>query len=549
MRLHRAQGEHRRTVERSGKARAREVTRGDTVMSKPAPTRAPRAGLAAAIALCAGLGAASLDAHAGAIIYNSDDPFFQTVALGVNDEGHLNVAFDNAGNFISIANNASATGLALNFGDAVNRDFRDATAPGCLCEGWGVAATLNDTRVAGFANVAAGSGGLTGGTFGATTTAATSVVSLSEAPLRVQHAYGISLDRNTFQGNITLTNTGTETLFDVVYRRAMDWDVPPTEFNELVTHSGIVNNLEENGGNVRFASNNGFANSDPRVEAGGSPETINTDFVDNGPSDHGSVFDFAFGNLTAGESRTFNIFYGAYTSEAQALAAIATLQPTIYSLGQPNSGGGGEGGGGEGGGGEGGGELIVSSVSAAAAADFGTDGSPTFLFAFGGVGGVEPGLNAANPILPFVSAPGMFFFDAPVPRRWYDPPYATYEYELEGSDPLLGFTFVEVDDIEGSLDVLIDDMVVATLGDMGRYDFVTGSLIKTFKLRSSVLFPVDSESPEAATALPVLLDWTGTATRLTISTIPVPTTGVPAPAPLVLLVVALVGLGLRRRMR
>ena len=521
-------------------------------MSVPAPNRAPRAGLAAAIALCAGLGATSLDAHAGAVIYNSADPFFQTVALGVNDEGHLNVSVDNVGNGINIATNAFATGLALNFGDAVNRDFRDATAPGCLCEGWGVAATLSGERVAGFANVAAGSGGLTGGTFGATTTAATSVISLADAPLRVQHAYGISLDRNTFQGNITLTNTGSETLFDVVYRRAMDWDVPPTEFSELVTHSGIAANLEANGGNVRYASDNGFASSDPRQDAGSvNGDTVNVDFVDNGPSDHGSVFDFAFGNLSAGESRTFNIFYGAYATEAQALSAIATLQPTIYSLGQPDPNfGGGEGGGGDGGGGcevdcE---ELIVSSA-AAATEGFGSDGSPTFLFAFGGVGGVEPGLDADNPILPFVSAPGMFFFDAPVARRWYDPPFATYEYELEGSDPLLGFTFVEVDDIEGSLDVLIDDMVVATLGDMGRYDFVTGSLIKSFKLRSSVLFPVDSESPEAATALPVLLDWTGTADRLTISTIPVPTTGVPAPAPLVLLVVAIVGLGLRRRVR
>ncbi len=513
-------------------------------MSVPAPTRAPRASLAAAIALCAGIGAASLDAHAGAVIYNSADPFFQTVALGVNDEGHLNVAFDNAGNLINIANNASATGLALNFGDAVNRDFRDATAPGCLCEGWGVAATLNDLRVAGFANVAAGSGGLTGGTFGATLTSATSTINLLDAPLRVVHTYGVSLDRNTFQGNITLTNTGSDTLFDVVYRRAMDWDVPPTEFNELVTHVGIVANLEANGGNVRYASNNGFANSDPRSEAGGSPETINTDFTDNGPSDHGSVFDFAFGNLAPGASRTFNIFYGAYESEARALAAIATLQPTIYSLGQPDPNFGGD----EGDGGGGGGCEVdceeVPTLAAAATEGFGSDGSPTFLFGFGGVGGVEPGLNPLNPILPFVPAPGQFFFDAPVPRRWFDPPFAFgFEYTLDSGEFLSAMT----PDLVGPLtlrvrgrDFTIDPMEEFVFADIGLDDVTSFMIFGTGPDFDAGL--VD--------ALPTFLDFTpGSDGLRMIAILTDPNTDVPAPAVLVLLVVGLAGLGLRRRVR
>ena len=181
----------------------------------------------------------TLDATAGAVIFNSLNPTSQTVALGVNDQGHLNTRDGN------VVTNASATGIALNFGDAVSPDYRDATSPGCLCEGWGLAVTLNGglgDRVSGFAGVDSGGiGGLTGGTFGATTTSATSLVSLFEEPrISITHEYGVSLAPNTFQGNVTIRNNSAETITDVVYRRAMDWDVPPTEFSEFVTHQGIV---------------------------------------------------------------------------------------------------------------------------------------------------------------------------------------------------------------------------------------------------------------------------------------------------------------------
>jgi hypothetical protein len=44
---------------------------------------------------------------------------------------------------------------------------------------------------------------------------------------------------------------------------------------------------------------------------------------------------------------------------------------------------------------------------------------PTFLFAFGGVGGVEPGITPGEQVLPFVPAPGEFIFPAPTPRDKY----------------------------------------------------------------------------------------------------------------------------------
>jgi len=67
----------------------------------------------------------------------------------------------------------------------------------------------------------------------------------------------------------------------------MDWDVPPTQFYEFVSHFGVEENLESAGGNVRFASDNGFATSDPRsypyeILFG----TIDSNFFQKGPSDH-----------------------------------------------------------------------------------------------------------------------------------------------------------------------------------------------------------------------------------------------------------------------
>jgi len=48
---------------------------------------------------------------------------------------------------------------------------------------------------------------------------------------------------------------------------------------------------------------------------------------------------------------------------------------------------------------------------------------PTFLFAFGGVGGVEPGTTPGEQVLAFVPAPGEFVFPAPTPPYWSDPPF------------------------------------------------------------------------------------------------------------------------------
>ncbi len=424
-------------------------------------------------------------AFGGAIIYNNTNVASATVALGVQDTGELNF---------------SDYGLSYRFPGGT---FRDATSPGCDCEGWGVAVTHMGSRQAGFANRSAGSGGLTGGTFGSTTTTATSSVGLSAAPVQVTHAFGVSLAPNVFQGNVTITNVGTSTLGNVVYRRVMDWDVPPTEFSEYVTHRGVGANLVAAGGNVLFASDNGFASSDPRVAASSILSgTVNGDFVLSGPYDHGSVFDFAFGDLAAGQSRSFNIFYGAAANEAGALEALGILKPNVYSLGQ-------------------------SSLD--------PTNSPTYLFGFGGVGGTMPGATPEVPVLPFVPAPGEYVFPAPAPRLWYDPPFAIgYRYELVG-----GGVFTEVRAPAGysGLTVEVPGSGSIPLPPSGVSFALAGLAPSVFEIRGLYL-DTDSDAFRGGVAFPTFLDFTGSVTELRMAAI-IESSSVPAPGSLVLVVAGL----------
>jgi hypothetical protein len=436
--------------------------------------------------------------QAAAVIFNNVDPALRTLALGVNNAGHLNILDSGFQTY-----NARFTGLARLFPDGT---WRDATSAGCLCEGWGVAGSSDaGSRFAGWANQASGSGGLSGGIFGSTATTATSEINLSNLPLHVIHAYGPSLAPNAFQGNVTITNTGAGKIHDVVYRRVMDWDVPPTEFYEFVSHFGVEQHLESAGGNVRYASNNGFATANPLIGAGEYPPygSINVNFLKKGPNDHGSVFDFAFGDLDPGQSRTFNIFYGSGANLAEAESTIALLKPDVWSFGQSTKSDG--------------------RVRA-------NDDSPTFLFAFGGVGGVEPGTTPDNPVLPFVPAPGVFEFPAPTPRRWFDPPFVDrFDYSL-GSGEFL--SFILPPGFGTMIDLYVGGSLIASdLTSDGLKEYFFSS---DFGLTGVTAFSLRDISPlvDAAdsTAFPTFLDFTAGSTGLMMKAMPT-STSVPGPLP------------------
>jgi len=257
----------------------------------------------------------------GAAIINNGSGIY----LGINNLGHLNV--DNGtGGVNLVTTNSTAIGL---YYAAVQGD---ATAPGCLCEGFGFGG--NGQR--GWADIDAGGvNNLTGVSFTSTSTTATSVARLTSLPgLTISQAYHPSASTALIEDTVTITNTSAATISDVRYSRIMDWDIPPTTFNEYVSLQGWPATA------LLHSGDNGFAV--PDVLSGSASLSLiapaDANFTDSGPDDHGAAFIFQFGDLAAGASKTFSIFYGAAPAESSAIAALGTVGAEVYSLGQSNGG-------------------------------------------------------------------------------------------------------------------------------------------------------------------------------------------------------------------
>jgi hypothetical protein len=200
----------------------------------------------------------------------------------------------------------------------------DAINPGCMCEGWGIADTLSG--VSGYANDAtdAGANNMNVLSFTSTASTANSVVQIGNT-FKVTHDWHPSSTPSLYEGSVTVENISAAPVRGV-YRRVMDWDVSPTEFNEYVTIKGTTGVLQSN--------NNGFNTANPlglTMDYGFTGE-----FTDAGPFDHGAMFDFNVGTLNPGQTKSFTIYYGAAGSEAGALAALAAVGAQTYSLGQPS---------------------------------------------------------------------------------------------------------------------------------------------------------------------------------------------------------------------
>lgn len=303
-------------------------------------------------AVIAALSGASFLSFGQAII---DNGFVQ---LGVDVNGQLNI-----GGGSSSQSGVSVVGLRLL--NVPDPSF-ESTAPGCLCEGWGVGYVL-PTQQSGFANNDDGTSNLTSIGFASTPTSATTVSSMG-GNLEVTHAFTPSVNTPyLYQVAVTIKNTSGGAIQDLRYTRTMDWDVEPTPFDEYVTIQGTGSTST-----LLHSNDNGFESSDPfagrsEIMSG----TTDVDFADFGIDDHGANFDFGFGDLLDGDSFSFKIFYGAAPTEAAALAAIGADGLELFSLGQSANGP--------------------------------ETGAPaTFIFGFKGVGGVvqvdvpEPGTYAAG---------------------------------------------------------------------------------------------------------------------------------------------------------
>lgn len=293
----------------------------------------------------AGLGIAASAVSADAIITNGSGLY-----LGVNDEGHLNVTDGN------VATNSGSTGLSWTWSDGA---IRDATSPGCYCEGYGFGADVGGVQ-SGYANEAAGINNIVadGAVVSDGTSATTSAHLGTLAGLVITHAYAPSVSPNAYEVTVTITNNTGSTANDVRYMRAMDWDIPQTEFSEYVTLFGWP------AANLLATTNDGFDEGNPFGSLGTIGDCpANANFTDCGIYDHGAAFIFGFGSLLDGESLTFRIFYGAGDNEAEAYAALAAVGAEVGSLGYSNNGAGAP-----------------------------NDDSPVYFFGFAGVGGTPIGV-------------------------------------------------------------------------------------------------------------------------------------------------------------
>lgn len=142
---------------------------------------------------------------------------------------------------------------------------------------------------------------------------------------------------NLYEIKVTLENIGTTTLPDVRYTRVIDWDIEPTAFREHVTIQR--GSTPAPAGNLIYSDDNGFNNANPfAARRANDPTSVNADYTDKGPRDHGAIFDFSFGALDAGEKKEFSLFYGATATETDADAVVSAAGLELFSYGQTNTG-------------------------------------------------------------------------------------------------------------------------------------------------------------------------------------------------------------------
>lgn len=263
------------------------------------------------------VGVASL-AHAQAVITNG------TLRMGINRQGHLNF-----GNVPQITG-TNTVGLRL---ITAAGDY-ESTADGCTCEGWGVGIRSGSgvgTNWGG-ANDDDGITRLNVVSFTSTANSATSVVDVTGLSagygIRVTHEYRPSpTTPNLYEVRVSIQNTGTINIPDLVYRRVMDWDISPSQFNENVRISGWP------ASNLVGSGSNGFLGSQPLDVSGGCTigGVCNGNFETTSGADRGSFFDFSFGALAVGGTRSFTTFYGAAPTLDGLLAALGAVGAEVYT--------------------------------------------------------------------------------------------------------------------------------------------------------------------------------------------------------------------------
>jgi hypothetical protein len=265
-------------------------------------------------------------AHAQAIINHTSG----LVQLGVQQFGNLN----QTGTVTSLGSSGT-TVVGVRYLKPGAAGQLEYTGDGDPAEGWGVG--FNGIFAGGANRNQFGSNGQSGltavGAFLSTASTASTTANTGtngSAQLQVTHSFAPSVDANLYQVNVTITNIGTATANNVLYRRVMDWDISPTQFSEQVEIGGWPATA------LNASSNNGFNSVDTTSGLTGSFQNQNFSFATSGTSDQGAAFQFAFGNLPSSSSINFQIFYGGNNTRDLAIGSLGNVGAEVYSLAQPN---------------------------------------------------------------------------------------------------------------------------------------------------------------------------------------------------------------------
>jgi expansin (peptidoglycan-binding protein) len=248
--------------------------------------------------------------------------------LGLQPGGALMVNWNNAGIAgmpSSDPTNYGFIGLRPRNDLNLSPFFYTATEPGTPWEGWGLTADGGECYSYTVWNW---NGGMSinaiSGTNGGSS--ATSKVNCF-SQVEVTHAFQASAaSPDTFEATVTLKNIGSSKINTLRYRRVVDWDIFPTEFNEYVSHFGTA---AVSTPTLECTSYNGFDSPSPRYSCSyGSLQ----DFDPYGPYDIGSTFSFKFGSLDAGASKVFKMYYGVGSNRSAAETALASVNAEVASI-------------------------------------------------------------------------------------------------------------------------------------------------------------------------------------------------------------------------
>jgi len=233
----------------------------------------------------------------------------------------------------------------------------DATVPGCLCEGWGVSAVDEDN--------ASAEGGFTKdeGVLGplqfvsqasGNPLEAESVTRLVQGGIDLlitHHFRPAATTAQLYEVNVTITNQGLKPLTNLKYIRTMDWDVPPTSFDDCVDID--MGNAGDPSGDIECVHSNGFTEPLPStflaqgvnrpIQLGRCYEdpVVQTAKFKVGPSDQGSAWLFNFrsvlnGGLPVGASKNFQVYYGAADNDSHQNSVLLAAKIEAYTTGYPN---------------------------------------------------------------------------------------------------------------------------------------------------------------------------------------------------------------------